>query len=163
MKTMKLQFELRSKTYPDKTWDNTIDFCIDHDEFIPHNYQKVILQIASDYGVYRKLTLLDDKKGMLLSGRFPTNELFSEWLSKRIDYFYKVKNSELKEDSDEVPYFPNSFQKASWKMSNFTPLVPYDVFWECVHKGIKLSKYECKLNLDTFISPVKKIYYELYT
>ena len=54
---MKFQFEVRSKIYPDKTWDNTIDFCIDHDGFIPHNYQKVILQIASDYGVYRKLRI----------------------------------------------------------------------------------------------------------
>ena len=159
---MKFQFEVRSKTYPDKTWDNTIDFCIDHDEFIPHNYQKVILQIASDYGVYRKLTLLDDKKGMLLSSRFPTNELFSEWLSKRIDYFYKVKNSELKEDSDEVPYFPNSFQKASWEMSNFTPLIPCDVFWKSVYRAFDLSEHLCNLNLDSFNASAKKAYYDLY-
>ena len=49
---MKFQFEVRSKPYPLKFWDNTIDFCVDHDEFIPHNYQKVILEIASQYGVY---------------------------------------------------------------------------------------------------------------
>ena len=100
---MKFQFEVRSKPYPDKIWNNTIDFCIDHDDFIPHNYQKVILEIASQYGVYRKISMLDDKRGMLLYATLPTNQLFSEWLSKRIDYFYIVKNSELKENSDEIP------------------------------------------------------------
>ena len=136
---MKFQFEVRSKPYPLKFWDNTIDFCVDHDEFIPHNYQKVILEIASQYGVYRKISMLNDKRGMLLYATLPTNQLFSEWLSKRINYFYKVKNSELIEDSDEIPCFPNSFQKHCWKLSNFTPLIPYDIFWYFVHKGIKLA------------------------
>ena len=138
---MKFQFEVRSKPYPDKIWNNTIDFCIDHDDFIPHNYQKVILEIASQYGVYRKISMLDDKRGMLLYATLPTNQLFSEWLSKRIDYFYKVKNSELKENSDEIPYFPNSFQKHCWMLSNFTPLIPYDIFWYFVHNVIKLTDY----------------------
>ena len=159
---MKFQFEVRSKTYPDKTWDNTIDFCIDHDKFIPHDYQKVILQIASDYGVYRKISMLDDKRGMLLFATLPTNDLFSEWLSKRIDYFYKVKNSELKEDSDEVPYFPNSFQKSCWQISNFDTSLPYDTFWESVHKGFELSKHLCNLSLDSFSASAKKAYYDLH-
>ena len=47
---MKFQFELRSKTFPSKTWNNTIDFCIDHDIFIPHEYQKVILGFLSLVG-----------------------------------------------------------------------------------------------------------------
>lgn len=160
---MKFQFEVRSKPYPDKIWNNTIDFCIDHDDFIPHNYQKVILEIASQYGVYRKISMLDDKRGMLLYATLPTNQLFSEWLSKRIDYFYKVKNSELKEDSDEIPYFPNSFQKHCWKLSNFTPLISYDIFWYFVHKGIKLTDYECKINLDAFSSTCREAYHDLYS
>lgn len=160
---MKFQFELRSKTFPSKTWNNTIDFCIDHDQFIPHEYQKVILEIASQHGVYRKLTMLDDKRGMLLYATLPTNQIFSEWLSKRIDYFYKVKNSELKEDSDEIPYFPNSFQKHCWELSNFTPLIPYDIFWHFVHKGIELTDYECKINLDAFSSTCREVYHELYS
>lgn len=159
---MKFQFEIRSKKYPDKIWNNTIDFCIDHDGFIPHYYQKVILQIASDYGVYRKLTLLNDKRGMLLSATLPTNELFSEWLSKRIDYFYKVKNSELKEDSDEVPCFPISFQKSCWEISNFDTPLPYDTFWESVFRGFELSKHLCNLSLDPFSASAKKAYYDLY-
>ena len=159
---MKFQFEIRSKKYPDKIWNNTIDFCIDHDGFIPHNYQKVILQIASDYGVYRKLTLLNDKRGMLLSATLPTNELFSEWLSKRIDYFYKVKNSELKEDSDEVPCFPISFQKSCLEISNFDTPLPYDTFWESVFRGFELSKHLCNLSLDPFSASAKKAYYDLY-
>ena len=93
---MKFQFELRSKTFPSKTWNNTIDFCIDHDIFIPHEYQKVILEIASEHGVYRKLTLLDDKKGMLLSASLPSYELFSEWLAKRIDYIQKFLKTLMK-------------------------------------------------------------------
>ena len=160
---MKFQFEVRSKPYPLKFWDNTIDFCVDHDEFIPHNYQKVILEIASQYGVYRKISMLNDKRGMLLYATLPTNQLFSEWLSKRINYFYKVKNSELIEDSDEIPCFPNSFQKHCWKLSNFTPLNPYDIFWYLVHKGIKLADYECKLNLDAFSVSTRKAYHDLYS
>ena len=77
-----------------------------------HNYQKVILEIASNYGVYRKISLLDDKRGMLLYVlSFPTNDLFSEWLSKRIDYFHEVKNSEIADDSDEILSFLNSISK----------------------------------------------------
>ena len=91
---MKFKFEVRSKTYPNRRWDNTVDFCIDHDHWIPHNYQKVILEIASNYGVYRKISLLDDKRGMLLYVTLPTNDLFSEWLSKRINYFHEVKKKE---------------------------------------------------------------------
>ena len=77
--------------------------------------------------------------------------------------FYKVKNSELIEDSDEIPCFPNSFQKHCWKLSNFTPLIPYDIFWYFVHKGIKLADYECKLNLDAFSVSSRKAYHDLYS
>ena len=68
----------------------------------------------------------------------------------------------LKEDSDEVPYFPNSFQKASWEMSNFTPLIPYDVFWKSVYRAFDLSEHLCNLNLDSFNASAKKAYYDLY-
>ena len=159
---MKFKFEVRSKTYPNRRWDNTVDFCIDHDHWIPHNYQKVILEIASNYGVYRKISLLDDKRGMLLYVTLPTNDLFSEWLSNRIKYFHEVKNSEIADDSDEIPFFPNSFQKRVWDLTNFTPLIPYDVFWKHVHKAFELANYECKLNLRSFNESVQKVYNELY-
>ena len=160
---MKFQFEVRSKTFPNKTWNNTIDFCIDHDNFIPHEYQKVILEIASEYGVYRKISLLNDKKGMLLDVKLPSNELFSEWLAKRIDYFHKVKNSEIFEDSDEIPYFPNSFQKRCWDLTNFSPLIPYNAFWKSVSDAFDIANHECKINLDAFNANTIKAYYEFYT
>lgn len=159
---MKFKFEVRSKIYPSKTWDNTVDFCIDHDQWIPHNYQKVILEIASNHGVYRKISLLDDRRGMLLYVTLPTNVIFSEWLSKRIDYFHEVKNSEIADDSDEIPFFPNSFQKHVWNLTNFTPLIPYDVFWFHVHRAFELANNECKLNLRAFSEPAQKAYNELY-
>jgi hypothetical protein len=160
---MKFQFEVRSKTYINRTWENTIDFCIDHDHWIPHYYQKRILEIASEYGVYRKISLLNDKRGMLLYVTLPTPQLFSEWLSKRINYFYKVKNSEIAEDSDEIPYFPNSFQKHCWDLSNYSPLIPYDIFWSSVHEAFELADHVCKLNLDAFSVTCRKAYHDLYS
>ena len=84
---MEFQFDVRSKTYTDRTWDDTVQFCIAHDHWIPHNYQKHILEIASEYGVYRKLSMLEDGKGMRLHCTLPSNDMFSEWLAKRIDYY----------------------------------------------------------------------------
>ena len=160
---IKFQFEVRSEIYLNKTWQNTIDFCIDHDEFIPHDYQKTILEIASNYGVYRKLSLLDDKKGMLLVVSLPTGDLFSEWLAKRIDYFYTVKNSETYEDIDEIPYFPNSFQKKCWNLTNFTPLIDFDVFWYYLHKAFDLTDNKCKIKLDSFEKNAREAYIEIFT
>jgi len=161
---MEFTFEVRSKTYTSRTWANTAQFCIDHDHWIPMNYQKRILEIASDYGVYRKIEMLDDGKGMLLYARLPTPTLFSEWLAKRIDYFHEVNNSETEEDIEgDIPYFPNSFQKRCWQMSNFSPLIPYDIFWEKVHTAFDLAEHECKLNLDTFSVTARKAYHDLYS
>jgi len=161
---MEFQFEVRSKIYPSKTWDTTDQFCIDHDHSIPMHYQKRILEIASEYGVYRKIEMLNDGKGMKLYARLPSPTMFSEWLAKRIDYFYEAKNSETEEDMEgEIPYFPNSFQKRCWHLSNFSPLIPYDIFWENVHKAFDLAEHECKLNLDTFNVTARKAYHDLYS
>ena len=49
-----------------------------------------------------------------------------------------------------------------WDLYNFTPLIPYDVFWKHVHKAFELANYECKLNLRSFNESVQKVYNELY-
>lgn len=159
---MNFYFEVRSKFIKDKTWNNTIDFCEDHDEYIPHVYQKVILKIASDYGLYRKLSLLDDCSGMKLEAKFPTSTIFSDWLSARIRYFYEVKNSEIFEDSDEVPVFPNSFQKHCWVISNFTPLIPNEQFWKHVMMGIEKSNKLCYINLSSFSNDTQRSFYDRF-
>ena len=162
MNMMKFQFEVRSKTLPCRTWNNTIDFCIDHDHWIPQNYQQEILNIASNFGVYRKISMLDDKRGMLLYVTIPTNDLFSEWLATRINYFHEVKNSEIAEDSDEIPFFPNSFQKRVWDLTNFTPLISNEIFWRHVDKAFELAKYDCKINLRSFNKSAREAYNEFY-
>ena len=120
---MKFQFEVRSKTYPSRTWNNTIDFCIDHDHWIPHNFQKVILEIASNYGVYRKISLLDDKRGMLLYVTLPTNDLFSEWLSKRINYFHEVKNSEINKMMEDIQLTLQSLNYRNKEIKTILPII----------------------------------------
>lgn len=159
---MKFSFEVRSKFYMDKTWKNTIDFCIEHDKFIPHHYQNEILNIASNYGVYRKLEMLKDFKGMKIYAKLPTYDFFSEWVSKRINYFYEVKNSETFEDSYEIPTFPNSFQKTCWNVSNFCPQINFYDFWESLKKGIRMSEKKCTINLNSFCSSSVRVYNELY-
>lgn len=157
---IRFRFEVRSNKLT-KSWDSTEEFCIDHDQFIPHQYQKVILEIASQYGVYRKLSLLDDKKGMLLEASLPSYEFFSEWLSKRIDYFHKVNDSETFEDRKDLPSFPNSFQKSCWTLSNFKPLVPLDKFWLAVLNAFELANNKCLVNLQTFDNEARRVYFEV--
>ena len=148
---MEFQFDVRSKTYIDRTWDDTVQFCIDHDHWIPHNYQKHILEIASEYGVYRKLSMLEDGKGMRLHCTLPSNDMFSEWLAKRIDYYHEVNDSETDEERvGSIPYFPNSFQKRCWELTEFTPLIPEDLFWIHLHKAFMIAKHECRVNIHAF-------------
>ena len=53
---------------------------------------------------------------------------FQSAIQVKINYFHDAKNSEIADDSDEIPFFPNSFLKTCVNLTNFTPLIPYDVF-----------------------------------
>ena len=100
-------YELRSKDEPTRVWKDTVEFCMAHDGKFDEKFERNILDIAAEHGLYREVTLTKDGTGMRVDGQFPNLRMFENWLQRRIEVGLWST------------ILPSGLQKPCYTMSNF--------------------------------------------